>query len=129
MRFLILFLSFNFIYTVKGQDVSVWKDSTTLLNSINIIISDDSLSQNLKLNLIYKFLEKNKPFDVDSLNFNQLTNAPDDIPSLLNSLKQNNTEDSKETTKKKQCQGKTKKGARCSRNAQKGSKFCWQHEK
>ena len=114
---------------MKGQDVSVWKDSTTLLNSINIIISDDSLSQNLKLNLIYKFLEKNKPFDVDSLNFNQLTNAPDDIPSLLNSLKQNNTEDSKETTKKKQCQGKTKKGARCSRNAQKGSKFCWQHEK
>ena len=29
----------------------------------------------------------------------------------------------------KQCKVITKKGTRCSRNAQPGSKYCWQHSK
>ena len=31
--------------------------------------------------------------------------------------------------KTKQCSAITKKGTRCKRNAEEGSKYCWQHKK
>jgi hypothetical protein len=34
----------------------------------------------------------------------------------------------KEKTGGGRCQGTTKKGAQCKRNAKAGSKYCWQHE-
>ena len=49
--------------------------------------------------------------------------------------KQNFTPESKDQVKPKtnitsqQCEAITKKGTRCSRKAQAGSKYCWQHQK
>ena len=111
------------------QELPIWKDSTALINSINIIITNDSLSNNLKLNIIYKFLEKNKPdslLDIDSIDFHGLTNAPNDNHSIN---KENLQKDAKQDKAKQQCQAITKKGTRCNRNAKAGSKFCWQHDK
>jgi hypothetical protein len=111
-----------------SQNFPVWEDSTALINGINIIINDDSLCSNLKLNLIYKFLEKNKPNELSNTDTdNKLTNATNnyDLQSSKKDLQKNSKEN--EVKIRNKCQAKTKSGSKCQRNAKVGSKYCWQH--
>ena len=129
-RFFATIIFFFCSMQLHCQELPVWKDSTALINSINIIINNDSLSNNLKLNLIYKFLEINKPddlLDTNSIDFHGLTNATNN--NRLQHSKENLQENDKKDKVTQQCQAITKKGTRCTRNAKSGSKFCWQHDK
>lgn len=62
----------------------------------------------------------------------------EDLSAKLSSSGINNTSGDKSTTEKtdvkkkpagiKQCKATTKKGTQCTRNAQEGSDYCWQHQ-
>ena len=130
MKKFFIIISLNIIFFFPNQlycqVAPVWEDSSAVLNSIKIVINDDSLSSNQKLNLIYKFLEANKPAEL--LGTGSLTNAPKDNDfRKQENLQENKNE--KNAVERTQCRAITKKGTRCSRTAKIGSKYCWQHEK
>ena len=65
-----------------------------------------------KIDLLYKFLTLTK---------SNYTTEDNIIPSTAN------TEDKNVNRKSNQCKALTASGSKCSRNAQSGSEYCWQH--
>ena len=121
--------------TVNSQNISEQKnntvrlDSIKIIDSINIIINNDSLTNEQKLDLLNYLLKTNNHFDLDSIGFG-LTNEPEKLQFFNEDyFQQNDSLEKNKNVNRKQCEAITRKGTRCSRNAKAGSKFCWQHDK
>lgn len=110
-----LFTSFAFTQTVYITK-SGKKYHTENCSSLSS--SKKSIDLNEALDKGYTPCKKCKPD-----NKLESTNQNNFIPQKKEQVK------SKNNATSQQCEGITKKGTRCKRNAQTGSKYCWQHQK
>ncbi len=118
MKTLLLFLFLIFSYTVFAQTVYITKTGSKYHLSKCSYLSSSKISIDLN--------------EAKERGFTSCGRCKPDkkLNSNVDTEKKNKKEVKKKTTTTtNRCEGITKKGSRCKRNAQKGSRYCWQHKK